>query len=104
LRIVVEDVRDLDDRVLVLGRAGGRGRASRIDVDAPIGIAYDFDRRKLSRVRAYLDHAEASKPWGWRSSRCRREGSGRAAAGHAVGHVTERSSEHLRAANIGVRA
>jgi ketosteroid isomerase-like protein len=64
LRILVDEARDLGDGVLVLGRTEGRGRASGVQVDSPIGIAYDLRRGRVSRVRAYLDHAEALKAVG----------------------------------------
>jgi len=61
LRILIDEARDLGDGALVLGRTEGRGRASGVQVDSPIGIAYDLRRGRVSRVRAYLDHAEALK-------------------------------------------
>jgi ketosteroid isomerase-like protein len=64
LRVLVDDVRDLGDGALVLGRTEGRGRASGVQVDAPIGIVFDFRRGKVSRVRAHLDHGEALKAVG----------------------------------------
>jgi ketosteroid isomerase-like protein len=64
LRIAVDDVQDLGDRAVILGRTQGRGRASGVAVEAPIGIAFDFRSGRVSRVRAYLDHAEALKAMG----------------------------------------
>ena len=64
LSVLVDDVHDLGDGALVLGRTEGRGRASGVQVDAPIGIVFDFRRGKVSRVRAHLDHGEASRAAG----------------------------------------
>jgi ketosteroid isomerase-like protein len=59
LRVLIGKLRDLGDGALLLGRAEGRGRASGVEVDAPIGIVYEFRGEKVSRCRAYLDHCEA---------------------------------------------
>ena len=59
LRIFADDVRDLGDGVLVLGRTTARGRASGVNVNAPIAIAFDFRGPKVSRCRAFLNHADA---------------------------------------------
>jgi ketosteroid isomerase-like protein len=59
LRVLIEELHDLRDGALLLGRTEGRGRASGVEVDAPIGVVYEFRGEKISRCRAYLDHAEA---------------------------------------------
>jgi ketosteroid isomerase-like protein len=64
LRILVDDVRDLGDGAVVLGRTAGRGRASGVELETPIGIVYEFRCGKLSRVHAYLDHDSALKAVG----------------------------------------
>lgn len=64
LRIVVDDVREVGEGALVLGRTEGRGRASGVQVNAPIGIVFDFRRGRAWRVRAYLDQADALKAAG----------------------------------------
>jgi ketosteroid isomerase-like protein len=58
-RVVTDEFRDLGDRVLMLGRAQGRGRGSSVPVDAQVGFVVDFRGGKLSRVRSFLDHGEA---------------------------------------------
>jgi ketosteroid isomerase-like protein len=63
-RIVADEYRDLGDRVLMVGRAEGRGRASGIAVDAPFGSILDFSGDKISRIRSYLDHGEALRAAG----------------------------------------
>ena len=58
------EFRDLDDSVVLLGRADGRGRGSRVKVDMPLGVIYDFRDGRISRVRTYLDHGEALRAAG----------------------------------------
>ena len=64
LRVLAGELRDLGDRVVVLGRTEGRGRGSGVQVDSPIGVIYDFRDGKMSRVLAYLDHGEALRAAG----------------------------------------
>jgi ketosteroid isomerase-like protein len=59
-----DEFRDLGDRVLWLGRAEGRGRSSGVRVDTPLGTVVEFRDGKMSRIRAYLDHAEALRAAG----------------------------------------
>ena len=63
-RSVVDDYRDLGDRVLMLGRNRGRGRGSGVTVDAPTGAVYDFRDGKVSRIRLFLDPDEALRAAG----------------------------------------
>ncbi len=56
---VIEEFRDLGDRVLTLGRMGGRGAGSGLQIDTPLGQVIDFRDGKISRVRNYLDHLRA---------------------------------------------
>jgi ketosteroid isomerase-like protein len=58
-RPLPEEYRDLGDRVLGLGRLKTRGRASGVPSDSPWGGIYDIRDGKVSRIRTYLDHAEA---------------------------------------------
>jgi ketosteroid isomerase-like protein len=64
LRIFGGEFRDLGDRVLVLGRAEGRGRGSGVPVDTSHGFVAEFRGDKLSRVRTYLDHDDALRAAG----------------------------------------
>jgi ketosteroid isomerase-like protein len=59
LRVLGDEHRDLGVRVLVLGRAEGRGRGSGVRVDAPIGIIFDIRSGRISSARTFLDHGEA---------------------------------------------
>src|SRR5271166_4904780 len=58
-RVIAEECRDLDERVLMLGRIEGRGRASGAWIDSPTGTIFEFRGGKISRLRTYLDHAQA---------------------------------------------
>jgi ketosteroid isomerase-like protein len=64
LRIFGAEFRDLGDRVLVLGRAEGRGRGSGVPVDTSHGFVVELRGDKMSRVRTYLDHGEALRAAG----------------------------------------
>lgn len=68
-RMVIEEIRDLGERVLALGRLEGRGRGSGVSVDVPLALISDFCDGKVSRARTYLDHGEALRGrLDWRSS------------------------------------
>jgi ketosteroid isomerase-like protein len=58
-RILAEDFRDLGDLVLVVGRICGRGKGSRVPVEAPNAIVMDFRGEKVWRIHSYFDQAEA---------------------------------------------
>jgi ketosteroid isomerase-like protein len=56
----VLEVRDLEDRVVVLGTLRGRGRGSGALVESPVGIVSDLDDQGLGkRGIAFASHAEA---------------------------------------------
>jgi len=63
-RLIVDEYRDLGDRVLTLGRLEGRGRGSGAAVDTPQGAVADIRDGKISCVRSYLDHGEALRAAG----------------------------------------
>jgi ketosteroid isomerase-like protein len=63
-RSVVDDYRDLGDRVLLLGRNTARGNGSGVTVDAPTAAVLDFRDGKVSRIRLYLDQSEALRAAG----------------------------------------
>jgi ketosteroid isomerase-like protein len=56
--------RDREGVVVMLGRLEGRGMGSGVPVDASLGMVFDFHGRLISRIRGYLDHAEALKAAG----------------------------------------
>lgn len=59
-----DDLRDLGDRVLGLGRIEGRGLGSGVELDAPMAIIVDFRDGKIARTRTYLDQSEALRAAG----------------------------------------
>jgi|ERR1700730_11790450 len=61
---VIEEYRDLGDRVLMLGRNTGRGKGSGVTIDAPTATIYDFREGKISLIRLFLDQAEALRAAG----------------------------------------
>jgi ketosteroid isomerase-like protein len=63
-RMVIEEIRDLGERVLGLGRLEGRGKASGVSVDVPFAIISDLRDGKMWRSRTYLDHGEALRAAG----------------------------------------
>jgi ketosteroid isomerase-like protein len=62
--ILRDGFRDLGDLVVMLGRLEGRGKGSGVPVDASLGMVFDFRGRTISRIRGYLDHAEALRAAG----------------------------------------
>jgi ketosteroid isomerase-like protein len=64
LQSFVEEFRDLGDRVLVLGRLTGRGKASGVPVDQPFAGIFDFRGDRIWRYRVYLDRAEGLRAAG----------------------------------------
>ena len=63
-RPLPERYSDLGDRVLGLGRLRTRGRASGAPSDSPWGGVYDVREGRISRIRTFLDHDEASRAAG----------------------------------------
>jgi ketosteroid isomerase-like protein len=63
-RSVTGEFRDLDDRVLAVGRLEGRGKGSGVLVDVPYWMLADFRNGELSKCRAYLDRDEALRAAG----------------------------------------
>jgi ketosteroid isomerase-like protein len=64
LRIFGAEFRDLDDRVLVLGGAEGRGKGSGVPVAAPFAMVLEFRDGTILRSRSFLDHGEALRAAG----------------------------------------
>jgi ketosteroid isomerase-like protein len=57
--MLTDEVRSVGERVLVLGRASGRERESGVPVEMPLAWVFELRGGRVSRARAYLDHAEA---------------------------------------------
>ena len=53
------EFRDLDGRIVALGRLSLRGKYSGAEASSPAGWVVDFKNGKAVRVAEYLDHAEA---------------------------------------------
>jgi ketosteroid isomerase-like protein len=66
-KTVTEDVRDLDGRVLWVGRLRGVGLSSGAPFDVPLSILYDVRGGRIARMRSFLDHDEALEAAGLRS-------------------------------------
>ncbi len=62
--VTPDEVRDLRDRVVVLGRNSARGRTSGVQVDAFIGMVIDIRNNKIARVRAFVDRDATLKAAG----------------------------------------
>jgi ketosteroid isomerase-like protein len=58
-QIVPGEFREATDLVLMLGRLEGHGRMSGVEVDSPLGMAFDLRSGMIVRIRGFLDHAEA---------------------------------------------
>jgi ketosteroid isomerase-like protein len=58
-QIVPGEFREAIDLVLMLGRLEGHGRMSGVQVDSPLGMAFDLRSGMIVRIRGFLDHAEA---------------------------------------------
>jgi ketosteroid isomerase-like protein len=53
----------------MLGRLEGRGKGSGVPVDASLGMLFEFRDGTISRIRGYLDHAQALEAGGLREPR-----------------------------------
>jgi ketosteroid isomerase-like protein len=58
-RFEATDLRDLGDRVLVLGHVRGRGRASGVEVDDRWAWIVALREGRAASLRGFLDHREA---------------------------------------------
>ena len=58
--------RESGDLVVMLGRLEGRGKGGGVPVHAPLGMVFEFRGGEISRIRGYLDHAQALEAVGLR--------------------------------------
>ena len=72
LQSEMEAVLDADDRVAVTLRVTGAGGASGVPTTIRSGNVYFSATGRSARSTATTRQARPSKPWGWRSRRCRR--------------------------------
>jgi ketosteroid isomerase-like protein len=63
-RFKATDIRDLGERVLVLGEVRGRGRVSGVEVDDRWAWIVELKEGRAARLRGFLDHREALKAVG----------------------------------------
>ena len=54
LVIEISEIRDLGDRIVLLGRVRGRGRSSGVEVDEPFGSYTEVREGKATRIDGYL--------------------------------------------------
>jgi ketosteroid isomerase-like protein len=66
LQVEYSEIRDLGERIVVIGRVSGRGRASGAETESPINWVIEFRNSKVIRMRDYLDRAEALEAAGLR--------------------------------------
>jgi uncharacterized protein len=59
LRVEPEEVRDLGDDVLLIGRLYARGRESGVEVDSATAWLFTLHDGKIMRARGYLNPEEA---------------------------------------------
>jgi ketosteroid isomerase-like protein len=58
-RTEVGEVRDLDDKVVVLGSVHTRGQASGVELDSPVGFVASFQDGRVIRLEVFVDPAKA---------------------------------------------
>jgi ketosteroid isomerase-like protein len=58
-RFEATDLRDLGDRLLILGQVRGRGRVSGVEVDDRMAWIIEVSEGKASGLRGFLDQREA---------------------------------------------
>jgi ketosteroid isomerase-like protein len=59
LEAEVTEVRDLDDRLVAIGRLRTRGRRSGAETTSDVGWLIEFGDRRVRKVRTFLDSADA---------------------------------------------
>ena len=59
IQVEILEIRDLGERIVASGRVHGRGRASGVEVESPIGWVIEFKEGRVIRMRDYLDPKEA---------------------------------------------
>ena len=59
LRFGETEIRDLGDRLVVLGQVSATGRGSGLDIETPFAMVVDYEGERRTRIVQYLDHDEA---------------------------------------------
>ncbi len=57
--VEISEIRDLGERVVVIGELRARGKESGAEVESPIGYVADFKNGKMIRLDDYFDPKEA---------------------------------------------
>ena len=58
-RISIEEIRELGDAVVVLGRQSGAGALAGVPIDNSFGEVVKFEGDQIRRIRMFRDHATA---------------------------------------------
>ena|SRR5215207_5111044 len=66
LQVEYSEIRDLGERIVVLGRVRGRGRASGAEFEAPLNWVVEVSGGRATRMRDYLDAKDALEAAGLR--------------------------------------
>ena len=64
VQVDAEEFRDADDEVVVLGRLHGRGRASGVELDVPMGFVWTLRDGKVVRIQSFSEQADALRAAG----------------------------------------
>ena len=59
LRHEIDELREVGERIVVIGRLFGRGLGSGVEVDHQLALLFDFRGEHILRVRSFSDRAEA---------------------------------------------
>ena len=59
IHVEYSEIRNLGDRVLVIGRFRARGKASGAETESPIATVSDIRNGKMIRIQTYVDPKEA---------------------------------------------
>jgi ketosteroid isomerase-like protein len=63
-RIDVDEFREVDDRVMAIGRLTAKGRGSELELDQPIYSVCWFRDGKVARMQSFLDREAAESAAG----------------------------------------
>ena len=66
LRIVADEFRDLDDRVVMFGRISARGRESGLELASATGWVFTVRRGRVVKAEGFLNRADALEAAGLR--------------------------------------
>ena len=65
-RFELEEIVDVDDHVLVVGRIRGRGAASGVPITQPLAMLFTFRNGKAVRAKSFTSKQEALEAVGLR--------------------------------------